>query len=68
MVRGGLRGGRNIRGGPRNNFNKKLFIPRHPFDMTLAEMAFPRVGAAAPDDTAFTNVSETHNSHIISKQ
>jgi hypothetical protein len=28
-------------------------LPRHPFDLTLAEMAFPRVGTPV-DDSAFT--------------
>lgn len=61
MVRGGLRnsggrgsmrqGGQNIRPAP----FKKTFVPRHPFDLTLAELAFPRVGAV-PDDSALTAV------------
>lgn len=55
MVRGGLRGTRgNMRGGIRGPF-KKAFVPRHPFDSTLAEMAFPKV-ATIPDDSALTNV------------
>lgn len=56
MVRGGLRGSRgSMRGGIRGAFNKKAFVPRHPFDLTLAEMAFPKV-ATIPDDSALTNV------------
>ncbi len=34
----------------------QAFIPRHPFDLTLAEVVFPRVGPA-PDDSALTSVS-----------
>lgn len=58
MVRGGIRGGRGSMrgaGGLRGHF-KKAFIPRHPFDMTLAEVCFPRVGPV-PDDSALTSVS-----------
>lgn len=58
MVRGGIRGGRgNMRGagGIRGHF-KKAFIPRHPFDLTLTELVFPRVGPV-PDDSALTSVS-----------
>ena len=55
MVRGGLRGARgNMRGAIRGLF-KKPFVPRHPFDLTLAEVVFPRV-SQAPDDSALTNV------------
>lgn len=57
MVRGGLRGTRgSMRGGIRGPFKKQMFVPRHPFDLTLAEMAFPKV-APTPDDSALTNVS-----------
>lgn len=59
MVRGGIRGGRgNMRGagGARGGHFKKAFIPRHPFDLTLAEVVFPKVGPA-PDDSALTSVS-----------
>lgn len=57
MVRGGIRGRGSMRGtgGIRGHF-KKAFIPRHPFDLTLAEVVFPRVGPA-PDDSALTSVS-----------
>lgn len=56
MVRGGIRGARgNMRGGIRGPF-KKPFVPRHPFDLTLAEVVFPKV-AIIPDDAALTNVS-----------
>lgn len=54
MVRGGIRGGRGgaMRGGIRAPF-KKAFVPRHPFDLTLAELAFPKA-ASTPDDSALT--------------
>ncbi|XP_050098807.1 interleukin enhancer-binding factor 2 homolog [Anopheles aquasalis] len=58
LMRGGGRGGgmgmgmRGVRGGP--FMSKKTFLPRHPFDLTLAEMAFPRV-QPAQDDTVLTN-------------
>lgn len=42
--------------GSRGPFNKKTFVPRHPFDLTLVECAFPRVGPAAVDDTQLTTV------------
>uniref|UniRef100_A0A1Q3FWD6 Putative transcription factor nfat subunit nf45 n=1 Tax=Culex tarsalis TaxID=7177 RepID=A0A1Q3FWD6_CULTA len=50
--RGGMGGMRGMRGGP--FMHKKSFLPRHPFDLTLAEPAFPRAGNA-PDDTVLTN-------------
>lgn len=56
MVRGNIRGRPNIRG-IRSNF-KKTFVPRHPFDQTLAEIVFPKVTTAVPDDSALTNVRE----------
>ncbi|XP_052864919.1 interleukin enhancer-binding factor 2 homolog [Anopheles cruzii] len=58
LMRGGGRGGgmgmgmRGVRGAP--FMNKKTFLPRHPFDLTLAEMAFPRV-QPVQDDTVLTN-------------
>jgi len=54
MVRGALRGGRPMRGGIRPPF-KKTFVPRHPFDLTLAEVVFPKVSPAV-DDSALTAV------------
>lgn len=54
MVRGNIRGRPNIRN-MRASF-KKVFVPRHPFDMTLIELFFPKVTNAAPDDTPLTNV------------
>ncbi|KAH8318732.1 hypothetical protein KR074_004071 [Drosophila pseudoananassae] len=54
MVRGALRGGRPMRGGIRPPF-KKTFVPRHPFDLTLAEVFFPKVPQAGTvDDSALT--------------
>lgn len=46
-----MRSGRPLRG-VRPPF-KKSFVPRHPFDLTLFEMLFPKV-APAQDDTALT--------------
>lgn len=60
MVRGALRGGRPMRGGIRPPF-KKTFVPRHPFDLTLAEVVFPKVSPAV-DDSALTAVKSI--SHI----
>lgn len=54
MVRGGMRGGRPMRGPIRPPF-KKTFVPRHPFDLTLAEVVFPKVSPSV-DDTALTAV------------
>lgn len=56
MVRGGnIRNRPNIRG-MRTAF-KKVFVPRHPFDQTLAEILFPKVNNTTPDDSALTAVS-----------
>ena len=55
-VRGGGGGGGRVGGMGMRNIRpifKKTFLPRHPFDLTLAEMAFPRVTAPL-DDSAFT--------------
>lgn len=52
MVRGAIRGGRPMRGGMRPPF-KKTFVPRHPFDITLAEVVFPKVSPVT-DDSALT--------------
>lgn len=75
MVRGNMRGGRgNMRGGIRGPF-KKPFVPRHPFDMTLAEVVFPKVygaggatttaiTAACADDAALTNALLKRNTDL----
>lgn len=56
MVRGGtIRNRPNIRG-MRTAF-KKVFVPRHPFDQTLAEIMFPKVNNVTHDDSALTAVS-----------
>ncbi|XP_017874830.1 PREDICTED: interleukin enhancer-binding factor 2 homolog [Drosophila arizonae] len=52
MVRGALRGSRPMRGGIRPPF-KKTFVPRHPFDLTLTEVVFPKVSPVV-DDSALT--------------
>ncbi|EDW15433.1 interleukin enhancer-binding factor 2 homolog [Drosophila mojavensis] len=52
MVRGVLRGSRPMRGGIRPPF-KKTFVPRHPFDLTLTEVVFPKVSPVV-DDSALT--------------
>lgn len=53
MVRGIIRGGRGaMRSGIRPPF-KKTFVPRHPFDLTLAEVLFPKVSPEV-DDAALT--------------
>lgn len=54
MVRGALRGSRPMRGGIRPPF-KKTFVPRHPFDLTLTEVVFPKVSPVV-DDSALTAV------------
>lgn len=58
MVRGGIRGrGAMMRGGQRGGAPfKKTFVPRHPFDLTLAEIAFPKVSPVI-DDSLLTAVS-----------
>lgn len=54
MVRG-IRNRRDLRN-VRSGF-KKVFVPRHTFDMAWAEMAFPKDVSVTPDDTELTNVS-----------
>lgn len=55
MVRGNIRNRREHIRGVRSTF-KKVFLPRPPFDLTRADLAFPKDAAAIPDDTDLTNV------------
>lgn len=63
MVRSGVRSGRLIRGPVRPQF-KKTFVPRHPFDITLSEVAFPNV-VPPIDDSALTTVNFVLNFPIL---
>lgn len=55
MVRG-VRSRRDLRRDVRSGY-KKVFVPRHTFDMAWAEMAFPKEVTGAHDDTELTNVN-----------
>lgn len=63
MVRGGIRGSRQIRGGPHIRPPFKKFVPRHPFDLTLNEMVFPKCTPVI-DDSAFTSALLKRNSDL----
>lgn len=66
MVRGGrggiIRGGRGGMGRGMG-FPRKQFLPRHPFDYTLCEAAFPSVKPVA-DETDFTQALVKKNADM----
>jgi len=63
MVRGNIRGRRDNVRGIRTSF-KKLFVPRHPFDQTWAEVVFPKDASSIPDDTELTNALLKRNQDL----
>jgi len=65
MVRG-LRSNRQIRGSIRSPY-KKTFIPRHPFDLTLADVVFPKV-CQTPDDSPLTSALLKRNQDLTPTQ
>lgn len=51
-------------GGPRGPVKRPVFVPRHPFDVILAESFFPKVQEQTPDDTTLTNALVKKNQDL----
>lgn len=64
MARGGIRGRGMGRGlGGRGPYKPKIFLPRHPFDLTLCESTFPKQKTNA-DENVFTQALLKRNSDL----